>query len=213
MKTRTVGQLLADARSHANVTLDQLSEASAIPREHLEALERDAFSALPPIGYVQGYVRWYAQLLGFDVEPVFAMLRRDYPQPIADRAPIKNSRATRLAMRRLPVVQWGVLALGCFFFVLFSYVGYQWYLSQQPPMLAITAPTEQETVAATVKVAGKTVIDGTVQVNSAPVALFPDGSFETEVVLPREGLNTITVEVKDPRGKQNTQQRTVFVRL
>jgi cytoskeletal protein RodZ len=213
MKTRTVGQLLADTRMRASVTLDQLSEASAVPREYLEALERDAFEELPPIGYVQGYVRWYAQLLDFDPEPVFAMLRRDYPQPSADRTSVKNARATRLAMRRLPVVQWGVLALGCFFFVLFSYVGYQWYLSQQPPMLTITAPAEQETVAASVKVTGQTVFDGTVRVNSAPVALFPDGSFETEVVLPREGLNTITIEVRDARGKQNTQQRTVFVRL
>ncbi len=40
-----------------------------------------------------------------------------------------------------------------------------------------------------------------------------DGSFETEIFIPREGLSTITVEARNRQGRAAVVQRTVTVKF
>jgi hypothetical protein len=83
----------------------------------------------------------------------------------------------------------------------------------KPPTIVIKAPTEEEVVAPRVRVTGYTKPDSVLTINAQPVALQTDGSFQTELFLSREGINTITVEAKDRRGKSTLMQRTVRVKF
>jgi len=99
------------------------------------------------------------------------------------------------------------------FLTLITYVAVQWYSFQKPPSLEVTAPQEDEVVSERVKVEGTTLPDAIVSVNAQPVSLYPDGRFETEVLLPKEGTHIITIEAVDRRGKQNVIQRIIRVKL
>jgi hypothetical protein len=77
----------------------------------------------------------------------------------------------------------------------------------------VTSPEENQMVAAQIEVLGKTTVEAMVLVNNQPVALQPDGSFKTEVYMPKEGISSITVEARDRQGKSSLVQRTIYVRF
>lgn len=60
----TLGEKLRGAREARNVSLDAIAAATGIARGNLDALERDAYNALP--GRAKFYIRAYAKTLGFD---------------------------------------------------------------------------------------------------------------------------------------------------
>jgi len=62
-------------------------------------------------------------------------------------------------------------------------------------------------------VSGQTEPEAIITINAQPVAIKPDGTFRSEVYLPKEGITTITVEASDRRGKSSLQQRTVYVKF
>ena len=104
-----------------------------------------------------------------------------------------------------------VLSLAVAFLTVLAYVGFQWYKFQQPPDVSIAKPEEFQTVGPQAEVRGTTAADTTVIINEQPVALQPDGSFAAVVSFQQEGLNTITVQATDPRGKVGTTERYVQV--
>ena len=163
---------------------------------------------------MRGYIKIYSQLFGFDHQPLVALLRRDFKESVKGRLVPREFIKPILKKRQ----NWGpatfvVLGLALTFITLISYAGFQWYLLAQPPELKIMLPIEDSLVAARVGVSGQTDIDAIVTVNSQPVALQTDGSFETEVYLPREGINTISIESQDRRGKTILVQRSVRVKF
>ncbi len=211
-RTTTVGEHLQRERQSHGVTLQELSAETNIRREYLEFLESNEFEKLPSVAYVKGYIRTYADLLGFDHEPLFGLLRRDYKESARGTLVPRDFVRPALKPRALwTPISLTVLAVASVFIAFLSYVGYQWYVLQRPPMLEVTAPEDNATVAGRVMVTGQTVNDAVLTINTEPVTLQPDGTFSKEVFLSREGLNTISVEATDRRGKSNLKQRTVRV--
>jgi len=99
------------------------------------------------------------------------------------------------------------------FLVFFSYAAWQWYQLSRPPALMLSAPLENEEVSSRVILKGDTEVEAILTVNSLPVALREDGSFETELYLPQEGVNTITIKASDKNGKSSVLQRSVRVKF
>lgn len=64
--TRSIGQILRDARIHRRISLNDASEELRIRHEYLVALEQDAWQDLPGEVYGQGFLRSYARYLGLD---------------------------------------------------------------------------------------------------------------------------------------------------
>jgi len=60
----TLGEKLRGAREARNVSIDAIASSTGIARGNLDALERDAYNALP--GRAKFYIRAYAKTLGFD---------------------------------------------------------------------------------------------------------------------------------------------------
>lgn len=212
MQTKTIGQILRAEREFHNLTLAELAHRTRIRLEYLQALEADDYTKLPASTFVKGYIRTYGELFSFNYQPLIAMLRRDYRESaqgaLVPRDFIKPVLKKKSFWTPLTYLLFGLATV---FGVLLLYIGFQWWQLQQPPDLFLFSPEEDAQVAAQVVVQGQTEPDAIVTVNNQPVSLQPDGQFQTELSLVREGLNTITVEATDRRGQSRLVQRTVRV--
>jgi cytoskeleton protein RodZ len=214
MKIKTIGEILRTEREQHHLSVEEMSRHTRIRQEYLVALENNAFTDLPAATFVKGYIKTYAQLFGFDSEPVLALLRRDFKESAVGTLVPREFIKPVLKKREVwTPVTFAVLALGTVFLTLMSYVAVQWYNIQKPPALTITSPTEDAFVSSQIMVKGKTAPDVIVTVNEQPVALQPSGEFQTEVYIPRDGIHTLTIEAVDRRGKKNVLQRSVHVKL
>jgi cytoskeletal protein RodZ len=214
MRTKTIGETLKDERVKHRFKLEDLAKKTRIRTSYLSALEQNKFDELPATTFVKGYIKTYAQVFGFDHKPLLAMLRRDYKESAKGRLiprefikPLLKKRNKKNSVTLLLV---GLVAV---FLSLFSYVGFQWYNLAKPPKLELLVPKEQELVSSKVIIEGETMPDAIVTVNDQPVALQPDGSFKTELIIPSEGISLLTVQAKDRRGKVSTIERSVTVQF
>jgi cytoskeletal protein RodZ len=214
MKIKTVGEILRSHRQQQSLSLEEFSKMTRIRLENLEALENDQFDKLPSAVFVKGYIKTYSTIFGFDYQPVLALLRRDFKESavgkLVPREFIKPMLKKRRTWAPITVV---FLGLAIVFLTLVGYVSIQWYNIQKPPTLEISSPQENEFVSSHIEVKGQTVNDAIVAVNTQPVAIQPDGSFKTEVYLPREGIHILTIEAVDRRGKKSVVQRPVRVQF
>lgn len=214
MKIKSVGELLKEERLAHNVTLEFLAKKTNIKAEYLKCLENNQFNKLPAAPFIKGYIKTYARIFGFEYKPLIAVLRRDYKESakghLVPRDFLKPVIRERVTWN--PVTASAVM-IGGVFLTLVGFVIYKWYVFNKPPLLEITTPTDNQEVSSQVKITGRTNPEALLIINSQPVALQPDGSFTTEVLIPREGSNTITFEATDKRGKTNLVQKTVRVQF
>lgn len=82
----TLGQYLRKARERRQISLEEISRVTRVGIRYLEALEREAFDALPADVYVRGYLRAFARELGLDPEETMA--RYEAARPTASDAPV-----------------------------------------------------------------------------------------------------------------------------
>jgi len=66
----TIGQTLRDAREQLGLTLDEAERATRIRAHHLQALEDEAWDALPSPVQARGFLHNYAEFLGLNPDPV-----------------------------------------------------------------------------------------------------------------------------------------------
>lgn len=79
--TQTIGQRLKAEREEQRLTLEKVFEATRIRVQYLQALEEDDLSIMPSPVQARGYLRNYAEYLGFDVEQLLHDLRELNAQP------------------------------------------------------------------------------------------------------------------------------------
>lgn len=209
---KTIGEILKTERLKHHVSVPDFANRSKIRPEYIIALEENRFTELPAAIFVKGFIRSYARAFGFDYQPLLGLLRRDYRESAVGTLVPSEFIKPMLKKRQMwTPVTWLVLGLATVFLTLMGYVGVQYYNLQKPPILTVDTPEENAFVKEQVSVHGSTIPDGIVTVNLQPVALQPDGSFQTDVYIPKEGIHTVTIEVEDRRGKKNMVQRTVHV--
>src|SRR5690349_6088149 len=73
--TQTIGQRLKAEREEQRLTFEKVFEATRIRIQYLQALEDDDLSVMPSPVQARGYLRNYAEFLGFDVDQVLQGLR------------------------------------------------------------------------------------------------------------------------------------------
>lgn len=213
MKTKTIGELLVSERLKRNLSIESVAQTTKITSKYLHALETNHFEKLPAATFVKGFIKSLAQCYEVDAQPLLAMLRRDFKESADDR--LVPHEFIRPALKHQPMwtpVITTLVFLGAIFLTLISYVMYQWYSLQKPPELVIYQPTELQEVSSLIKIQGKTVPEAIVAVNAQPIGVFPDGNFESELSLPREGTHLITIEATDKRGKKSVIQRVIRVK-
>jgi cytoskeletal protein RodZ len=213
-QTKTVGELLKQEREKHGVSRAQLAQTIRVREQFLTALEENRFQDLPAAVFVKGYVKAYARVFGIDVEPMLALLRRDFQESAKGKLVaqefLKPTFRKDAGLSPVRLATTGVIGI---FLVLFLYIGIRWYGFISPPTIEIYEPAEDSIVSSQVSVRGLTELETVVTVNAQVIPVSADGSFQAEITLPNEGISTITVEAKDKQGKTSTVQRTVFVRF
>jgi cytoskeletal protein RodZ len=79
--TQTIGQRLKAEREEQRLTLEKVFDATRIRVQYLRALEEDDLSIMPSPVQARGYLRNYAEYLGFDVDQMLQELREMSAQP------------------------------------------------------------------------------------------------------------------------------------
>lgn len=104
----TPGQLLARGREAQGLSRKAAADALNLPLRTLEGLEADDYENLPPLTFVKGYLRAYAQLLELDPERLRDALQRmnlEKPEQVAPRdTPVREARGAGISRppRRRP---------------------------------------------------------------------------------------------------------------
>jgi hypothetical protein len=89
----SVGEALAEARSRAGLSVDQLSERTRIRKTVIRSIETDDFDACGGDLFVRGYVRALASAVGLDPRPLI----REYNRAHVDTGDPQVSHVTRVA--------------------------------------------------------------------------------------------------------------------
>ncbi len=214
MQTQTIGDLLRSAREKAHFTLEDLARDTHIKLEYLVALEENNFDALPAATFIKAYIRNYARIFKLDEKPLLAILRRDYEESVKGQLIPREFLYPQLKKKTLwSPIHLIFLSVMLVFAVFFSYALWQWFQLNRPPALILISPEEDAEVASRIIFKGSTKADAVLTINSAPVALREDGSFETELYLPQEGTNTVTIKASDKNGKSTVLQRNIQVKF
>ena len=73
MASAGIGERLRSARTARGLSLDDISAATRIRRQHLDALEREAWDELPGATYVRGFLGTYARQLGLSADEILGL--------------------------------------------------------------------------------------------------------------------------------------------
>lgn len=210
---RTVGQILKEARENKLYTLEDIEKHTKIRVEMLEALEKDDFDKLPPLTFIQGFIKNYGKFLGLDASKLLAVFRRDYeakkhPPMVMEslKKPIENKKFFLQPSHLIGLTV--VLIVLCFF----AYLWVEYRQFAGSPDLVLNSPAEGQTVEIpAVIVEGKTDPDAKVKINDQDVGVDQEGKFREEIKL-SNSANDLTVTATSKFGQVSTEKRTVFVK-
>lgn len=210
---RTVGQILKEAREAKLYKLEEVEKHTKIRIELLKALESDNYEKLPPLTFIQGFVKNYGKFLNLDTNKLLAVLRRDFeaskhPPVIMESfsKPLTKKRVFVTPSRLVGTVI-AVLVIG-----FFAYLWFEYRQFVGAPPLEVTTPVQGQTVEVTsVSVEGSTDPDAKVTVNDQEIGLNPEGKFKEEIKL-SSSVNTITVVSTSKFNQQSKVERTVYIK-
>ncbi len=210
---RSVGQLLKETREAKLYTLDEVEKSTKIRKELLKALEDDNYAKLPPLTFIQGFVKNYGKFLGLDSEKLLAVLRRDFE---ASKHPpvVMESFSKPLTKKRVFVTPSRLVGV-VIAVIIATFFAYLWFEYRQfvgAPELLVNNPVQGQTVEVTsISVEGSTDPDAKVTVNDQEVGLGPDGKFKEEVKL-SSSVNNISVVSTSKFGQSTKIERTVYIK-
>lgn len=75
-EAQTIGEMLRNARTKQNLTIDDVADELCIRKFYLTAIENMDFENMPPMPYCLGFVRSYAKLLGMNSDRIVFSYRQ-----------------------------------------------------------------------------------------------------------------------------------------
>ncbi len=119
------GQQLMLAREKAGMTIEEAARAMNLKVRIVEALEDSAMDRLPPVAFVQGYLRTYAKLLGLSEERILKEFEQEVPHSIESelhpRPPSPDGANSQTPIIKLTSLLVIVVAIGVLAYSVYSY--------------------------------------------------------------------------------------------
>ena len=119
------GQQLMLAREKVGMTIDEAARALNLNEETVEAIEDSSLDKLPPVTFVQGYIRSYARLLGLSEEKILSEFEEEVPHELESelhpRPPSSDGANSQSPVIKLISVMIIVLAAMVLFYAVYSY--------------------------------------------------------------------------------------------
>jgi len=210
---RTIGQLLKETREIKLYTLDNVEKHTKIRKELLKALEEDDYQKLPPLTFIQGFVKNYGKFLGLDASKLMAILRRDYeaskhpPVVLESFAKPLTKKWILVTPSRLIGVVIAIIIVG-----FFTYLWLEYRQFVGAPKLEVISPIQGQTVEMTsILVEGSTEPEVNITVNEQDVSTDNGGNFKEEIKL-SSSVNTITVVATSKFGQSTKVERVVYIK-
>lgn len=215
----TVASLLTKRREELGYSLKDIEKATQVRQRYLELIEAGDYEHLPDNVYSLGYIKSYADYLGFDTSPILNMYKKeravyqasrklDDDKSIKDQLLVKplESRGFSLSSKSLLIV-FAVV----FFLLLFGYLVWQIAILAAPPKISLN-PNPDKVTADFIIISGQTNSDADVYIDNSPILTNSDGSFSERVAL-TNGTNQITVTAKNRLGKSTSATKTVIAEI
>ena len=136
----SIGDVLAQARSQADLTITQVSQRTRIRETIVRGIEHDDFSACGGDFYARGHIRSIARVVGADSEPLIHEYDTTHGAPQAIRAADVFEPATPIKLKERRRPNWSVAMI----IVLALVVGYGVYRAVD----AVASPGSHAPVAA-----------------------------------------------------------------
>ena len=103
----TMGELLRGGRDRSGMTVEEVADATNIPRDTIIALEQDDIAVLPEAPFTRGFIRIYSRVLGMPAEPVLEA----YSRALGVQQYVLDEPVRQLRRRRVTRLVAGVFAL------------------------------------------------------------------------------------------------------
>lgn len=206
-----LGQRLSEERKKRGLSLEEVSKATKIRTNFLQAIEKGEYNKLPSSAYAQGFVHNYAEFLGLPKKETLALFRREFDEEkIFKVLPEGLTRQEEFPLRAIRMQQAIVISLISLLFIA-AYLFFQYRSAFINPSLEVTAPKEGAVVSNTaVRVSGKTDANTTVLVNDQGATVDGNGNF-SKIVDVFSGKTTITISAANRFGKETVLQRHINV--
>lgn len=208
---KTVGEILKEARSKKQISLENIASRTKINLSYLHAIEQNDFSKLPPSAFTKGFMQNYAKIVGLNPKTVLAIFRRDYDQDEKGRI-IPRSLSDPVKTPKIPfnptttsiIISLIVSILIATFFIR------QVIVFRAAPNISLSEPQEESQVTSPVFIQGNTQPEATITINNQTISVTEDGSFTAEFEL-SPGEHTLVVTATSRNNKQRTLQRIINV--
>jgi transcriptional regulator with XRE-family HTH domain len=205
MTTSSFATFLQEKITERGWNLRKVSEMTGISVGHLEHLVRGEMGSLPAAPYLRGYVAKLGEALGFDPEPWW--------KAIQSGTLVSRSGATdempRNRFSRAPVGRFAWLIVVLIAAVIYIIVRFASIFGL--PSLTIVVP-ETDTITTTTEVVmlrGTLTNGNALKINSDPVPVNPDGSWEKEVTLHPGSPNIYSFTAEKFLGRSRTVVREI----
>ena len=214
--TVTVGECLKKKREEKGISIKEISEKLKIKMIYLEDLEENNYDKLPPDVYVKGFIRSYAQFVGFNAQKMVDLYSKE--KAIDDKIENKknpkrkSNKGRKFLISNYVIITPKILTIIFSLFIL-SIVGY--YLWHQissfnsTPYLFISSPiTDQISDKPEIEVSGQTESQAALKINGEDVFIDPDGYF-SEIILLESGNNVLVIEATNRFNRTARQVRNI----
>jgi cytoskeletal protein RodZ len=206
---RTIGEVIKQARIEKKFSLVQLEKETRIRKSFIRALEKGSWKDLPELPVIMGFVKNIAGALKINKKQAVALLRRDYP-PKKLRINPKPDVSDKFTWSPKLTFLIGSLTV---FFVILTYLGFQYKSFTALPNLEIETPQDGEVVTQQVlTVSGLTDAEVTIKVNNQPVLVDENGRFSAEIEI-FEGTGEIVIKALSRSGKETVVVKKINLDL
>lgn len=208
---KTVGEILKSKRKEQKKNWPQISRETKLSPRILKALEENDFDSLPPVTFIKGFIKIYAQNLGLETAKILAVFRRDWQEKENKKIILSevDNPLNKKGLNWTPKTTF-ILLISFLITLTLSYLVFQLNSFFQPPKLVISSPlVNQKITGQTVKVIGQTDKDASVYVNNQLIET-DKGKFSYQLRL-FSGETTVEVKAVDRRGKQTLISRKLII--
>ena len=193
-------------RKKLNLSLEAAADQISVSKRHLEILEKNNFSALPPEIYVKGFIRRYCELLGLD--PIKAVyLFEKNKSAIQKDSPIRSgivySWFDKIVSYRNLVILIVVLLAASSLVYLFKVI----YPMYAKPAFNLTYPVgcPFQTAEEKAEIKGSVQSESKIWINEEEVLADKNGIFSCPLFL-KQGENIIRFKVVNKFGKERQEE-------
>lgn len=207
-----VGAKFLELRTRKKLTLEEVSSATKIKKEFLQAIEKGDFKKLPSSTYAYGFVRNYAKFLGLDEEQATALFKREFDvEKNFDVLPKSFAKKEEYSKTKIRLGRNLLIVMLVFIFVL-GFIFFQYKEAIFDPKLNVSSPKENQTViGADLEIKGSTDVNSSVYVDDQLISVDDFGNFR-KVITIFPGKNTIAIKSLNRFGKQSEIERHINVK-